>query len=122
MREKMGECHGVCFVSSASPLSHNVSSMNLTTSPDSCMSNEAPEVLECLLRVCFSNWTKCTRRLVLPSGSKRYPRGVLDRSNTRRVSIHCVIRIIIRSMAPLQCRVLQALVLRTERIIGTSIV
>ena len=65
---------------------------------------------------------KCTRRLVLPSGSKRYLRGVLDRSNTRRVSIHCVIRIVIRSMAPLQCRVLQALVLRTERIIGTSIV
>lgn len=68
---------------------------------------------------------KCTRRLVLPSGFKRYPRGVLDRSNTRRVSIHCVIRIIriiIRSTAPLQCRVLQALVPRTERIIGTSIV
>ena len=65
---------------------------------------------------------KCTRRLVLPSGFKLYPRGVLDRSNTRRVFINCTIRIIIRSMAPLQCRVLQTLVLRTERIIGTSIV
>lgn len=41
MSEKMGECHGVCFVSSASPLSHNVSYMNLTTSPDSCISNAA---------------------------------------------------------------------------------
>ena len=52
IREKMG---GVCFVSSASPLSHNVSNMNLTTSPHSCMSNEALKIPKILLRECFTD-------------------------------------------------------------------
>lgn len=74
MREKMGECHGVCFVSSASPLSHNVSYMNLTTSSDSCMTSEALMMPELLLYLCFND------RKNAPAGS-----SCLQDSNAIRV-------------------------------------
>lgn len=106
----------------ASQLSY-VSYTHLTTSAESSMSREALELTDVLLHVCFRK-RKNQPPARLSSRIQRSPRGVLDRSNTRRVCVHCEIRIInvIRSLAPLRYRVPQALLLRTERIIVTSIV